>query len=129
MRHGSEGTGGHPVSWISSDSHVWTLGATYEKPLRAFREERIRRDRHRVGPYRRWHFGCDYRGRERSRQQAERQVQQHFDPAQVIGSGRERHKAPAKRRGLLLLGAGTAHALRTIMVLRANRTESLRGVI
>jgi len=21
--HGSAGTGGHPVSWISSDSHVW----------------------------------------------------------------------------------------------------------
>jgi pilus assembly protein Flp/PilA len=33
VRHGSEGPGGNPVSWISSDSHVWILGATQMKNL------------------------------------------------------------------------------------------------
>ena len=33
VRHGSEEPGGNPVSWISSDSHVWILGATQMKNL------------------------------------------------------------------------------------------------
>ena len=33
VRHGSEKPGGNPVSWISSDSHVWILGATQMKNL------------------------------------------------------------------------------------------------
>ena len=33
VQHGSEEPGGNPVSWISSDSHVWILGATQMKNL------------------------------------------------------------------------------------------------
>jgi pilus assembly protein Flp/PilA len=33
VRHGLEESGGNPVSWISSDSHVWILGATHMKNL------------------------------------------------------------------------------------------------
>ena len=33
VRHGPEEPGGNPVSWISSDSHVWILGATQMKNL------------------------------------------------------------------------------------------------
>jgi pilus assembly protein Flp/PilA len=33
VRHDSEEPGGNPVSWISSDSHVWILGATQMKNL------------------------------------------------------------------------------------------------
>jgi pilus assembly protein Flp/PilA len=33
VRHGPEEPGGNPASWISSDSHVWILGATHMKTL------------------------------------------------------------------------------------------------
>ena len=56
---------------------------------------------------------------------AERQVHQHFDPAQVIERVVAAIKAPANCRSLSFLAAG----LPALKISRANRTASLRGVV
>ena len=61
-------------------------------------ERRIRRHRDRIRPHRGGHFRCDHCGGQFDRHDTQRQVHQHFDPAQVRYSmwlDREKPPSPA----------------------------------